>query len=292
MVYGFLNIKKQKWKTSYDVIRDLKYITKIKKFGHTGTLDPLAEGVLVVAVNEATKMIEFMQDDYKEYTAGIILGKNSDTFDAQGEIEEISDRKPEKNEISEALKKFTGEIDQIPPKFSAVKVKGKRAYELARKGKEFELKSRKVHIESIKPVGYDYPKIKIDVVCSSGTYIRSLARDIGEELKTGAYLNELLRTRVGDFLLKNSIEVLDVSKKGIENCIIPLEKLSYNMPVIEINENDLKKLNYGQTIQRDDLEEDSEYFTAYFDKKLIGVLEIIKREPKTLLKYKKKLNVI
>jgi tRNA pseudouridine55 synthase len=292
MVHGFLNIRKQKWKSSYDVIRDLKYITEIKKFGHTGTLDPLAEGVLVVAVNEATKMIEFMEDDYKEYSAEIILGKQSDTFDATGEISNFSDRQPERSLVAKTLKKFIGTTDQVPPKFSAVKVKGKRAYELARKGKEFELKSKKVHIKSINIIKYDYPVLRIDVVCGSGTYIRSLADDIGAELNTGAYLNTLLRTRVGEFLLKDSIEVLDVSKKGIGECIIHLNNVSYGMPEITINEDELKELNYGRTISRDDINADNKYFAAYFDKRLAGVLEIVEKKPEITLKYKKKLNVI
>lgn len=301
MMYGFLNINKPKGKTSYDVIREIKRITKIRKIGHTGTLDPIAQGVLVIAINQATKMIEFINNDDKKYIAKIILGKSSDTYDAQGEINNVSSKKPENDEVITTIKKFIGEINQTPPKFSAIKVEGKRAYDLARRGEEFELKSRKTQIYSIKIVSYNYPVLEIEVDCASGTYIRSLADDIGKELLTGAYIDELLRTRAGEFLLEDSIEVSDILKNGIENCIIPIEKLSYNMPIVFVDDNELQKLDYGQIIEKENVKvseergydtQNSHLFAAYFDNKLVGVLEKINEKPKLLLKYKKKLNVI
>lgn len=292
MVHGFLNVNKQKQKTSYDIIRELKNISGMKKLGHAGTLDPLAEGVLVVALNEATKMIEFMKNDDKEYIAEIILGKKSSTYDAQGDIEIVSDDVPDKDKIIFVLKKFVGEIDQIPPKFSAVKIKGRRAYSLARKGEQFELKSRKVFIKSIDLIDYDYPLLKINIICGSGTYIRSLADDIGKELAVGAYVQTLLRTRAGDFSIENSLKVSDIFKKGLKNCIIPIEKLSYNMSEVEIDSNELKALDHGRFINRKDIDSGSKLFTARFENKIVGVLEKVGGGAENLLKYKRKLNVI
>ena len=290
MVYGFLNINKPKWKTSFDVIRDLRYITKLNKMGHTGTLDPLAEGVLVIGIGEATKLIEFLMKNDKEYSAEIKLGFVSDTFDAQGEIKELGSQKPSTTEIEKTIKKYIGDIDQVPPAFSAIKVNGKRAYQLARKGKEVKLKSRKVHISDLKIISYEYPLLKIDVTCGSGTYIRSLANDIGKDLKVGGYLNDLLRTRVGKFKLDEALTLEEVSKKGIEKCIIPIEKVFEEVHKIEINSEEFENLGNGQTIKRDDLPENIAIFAAFFNNKLVGMLEKFQGS-EDILKYKKKLNV-
>jgi len=282
MLYGFLNIYKEKSMTSFDVIRKLRKILNIKKIGHTGTLDPLAEGVLIVAVGEATKLIEFMMKADKDYSAEIILGKKSDTYDAEGEIEDVSSQEPNFDEVQEVVAGFTGEIEQIPPKYSALKINGKKAYEMARNGEEFEMKSRKVTIKNIAIINYKYPKLEIDVSCSSGTYIRSLAHDIGEKLKTGAYLNALKRTRVENFILKDSIKL---DKVG-ENDLIPLEAVSLSYKSIEVTEGELKKLDLGQFIERKDIKD--EIVCAFLNNKLVGIIEKTKHG---LYKYKKKLNI-
>lgn len=290
MIYGFLNINKPKWKTSFDVIRDLRYITKINKMGHTGTLDPLAEGVLVIAIEEATKLIEFLMKNDKEYSAELILGSVSDTYDAQGQIEESGSRKPTLKEITKVLEKFKGDIDQVPPAFSAIRVGGKRAYQLAREGKEVKLKSRKVHVSDLKLISYKYPSLKIDVTCSSGTYIRSLANDIGKELKVGAYLNDLIRIRVGKFNLENSLLLEDIAKKGINECIIPVEEVFNDVFKIDINKEEFDALGFGQPIKREEIPENIEIFAAFFNNKLVGMLERF-RDQVGLLKYKRKLNI-
>ncbi|MFC1810258.1 tRNA pseudouridine(55) synthase TruB [Patescibacteria group bacterium] len=282
MLYGFLNIYKEKGKTSFDVIRELRKKLNIKKIGHTGTLDPLAEGVLIVAVGQATKLIEFMMKDEKDYSAEIILGKNSDTYDAEGKIEDVGNQKPDFDKVQEVVGTFIGEIEQIPPKYSALKINGKKAYEMARNGEEFEMKSRKVTIKNIAIIDYKYPFLEIDVSCSSGTYIRSLANDIGKKLETGAYLNALKRTRVGNFIIKNSINL----KEFKESDIIPVEAVSLNYECIEIDENDLKKLNLGQFIEKNEIKD--QIVCAFYNNKLIGIIE---RTKNGLYKYKKKLNI-
>ena len=282
MLYGFLNIYKEKGMTSFDVIRELRKKFNIKKIGHTGTLDPLAEGVLIVAVGEATKLIEFMMNDEKDYSARIVLGKKSDTFDAEGKIEDVSTQKPTFDEIQEVVESFIGEIEQIPPKYSALKIQGKKAYEMARNGEEFEMKSRKILIKNIAIISYTYPELEFDVSCGSGTYIRSLANDIGEKLQTGAYLKNLKRTKVGNFIVKDSIKLDDVSEKDL----IPLEAVTLKYKCIEISESELEKLNLGQFIKRDDAQHD--IVCAFYNNKLVGIIEKTKNG---MYKYKKKLNI-
>lgn len=208
------SIYKPKGPTSHDIIDQLRKITGIKKIGHAGTLDPLASGILVVGVGrEGTKQLGKLVKSEKEYLATIKLGTTSTTDDEEGakhvtyNTQHIAQEK-----IKKILKQFTGKIKQTPPIYSAIKINGKSAYKYARAGKEIKLKSRIVEIKSIEISSYQWPYLKIKVVCGSGVYIRSLARDIGEKLKTGAYLADLIRTRVGKFNLQNSYSLQDFNK--------------------------------------------------------------------------------
>lgn len=211
----YMLINKPEGWTSFDVVAKVRSVlSKAKgekvKVGHAGTLDPFATGLLIILVGDATKnQDKFMKLD-KEYEATIKVGFNSTTGDPEGQIEAISDRQPEISEIKKALEKFTGEIKQTPPKYSAVKIRGKRAYELARAGKEFELKARKVTIHKIEVLKYDYPYLKVKISCSSGTYVRTLAEDIGKNLGTGAYLTKLHRTKIGNFDIEDAIKIEDI----------------------------------------------------------------------------------
>lgn len=288
MKYGFLNIYKPKGITSFDVIFKLRKILQIKKIGHTGTLDPMAEGVLIIALSEATKIIEFMMQHEKAYSAEVTLGSESTTYDAEGELKKVSSQNPDFDEVQDVLLSFEGEIDQTPPIYSALKIDGKRAYELARAGKEVKMKSRKVTIQDIVLIDYKYPNLTMDVECSSGTYIRSLAHDIGQKLGTGAYLSKLLRTKVGHFLVEDSIKLEDLEKDGLDKYLIPIEALSLNFPSVEISRDELNKLNLGQFIEREDIDEG--VVCAFHDKKLVGILEKVKDTDKPLFKYKKKIN--
>lgn len=211
---GFFPIYKEKGMTSHDVVNCLRKITGIRKIGHAGTLDPLAEGVLVVAVgSENTKKINIFVSKEKEYIGTINLGSKSLTGDLEGPIYEVSNKKPTKKEVIEKINLFKGRISQKPHKYSAVKINGKKAYSLARKNKSFETKSRIVEIKEIELIEYNYPLIIFRTVVGPGTYIRSLAEDIGEKLETGAYLKNLERTRVGCFTKKESLTINEFKEK-------------------------------------------------------------------------------
>lgn len=209
MEKGIYNIYKPKGPTSYDIIRQVKRLTSEKRIGHGGTLDPLASGVLVVAIGrEFTKQLDQVVLGEKEYIASIKLGETSTTLDEEGEKTRFDFAKTPTNEdINQALKKFIGEINQTPPAYSALKINGQPAYKLARAGRDVELKSRKIKIKDIELLEYSFPILKINVTCSSGTYIRTLAQDIGLELKTGGYLTDLVRTRIANFNIKDSINL-------------------------------------------------------------------------------------
>lgn len=203
--------------TSFDVVAKIRSIYseregKKVKVGHAGTLDPFATGLLIILVGEATKkQINFMKLD-KEYLATLKLGYVSTSGDPEGEIKKKEGGKEiTKEEIEKVLPSFTGEITQTPPAFSAIKINGKRAYELARKGKKVKLKPRKVKIDTIEITDYSWPVLKLKVACSSGTYIRSLAGDIGKKLGCGAYLTGLTRTKIGEYSLDNAQKITDLS---------------------------------------------------------------------------------
>lgn len=222
---GFLLIDKPAGWTSFDVVAKIRGAIKKEtghkiKVGHTGTLDPFATGLLIIVVGSYCKRAgEFSKLD-KTYEAELTLGATSTTGDVEGEIEKSEEFRVESEElnldrINKVLESFVGEIEQIPHKFSAIKVDGQRAYKLARAGKEVKLEARKVRVESLELREYAYPKLKIVAEVSSGTYIRSLAEDIGQKLGTGAYLSTLRRTKVGDFQIENARTIDDIIKYDI-----------------------------------------------------------------------------
>lgn len=189
--------------TSFDVIRELRRELGVRKMGHAGTLDPIATGALIVAVGEQTKELTKLFGLEKEYEVEIEFGKTSDTQDADGKVEEVkfSREPPTREEVERELQNFLGKISQMPPQFSAKKIKGTPAYKLARKGKIVELKAITKEIKKIEILGYEWPILKIRVVCESGTYMRTLAHDLGQKLGVGALMKGLRRTRIGDFRL-------------------------------------------------------------------------------------------
>lgn len=209
-----IGVIKPKGPTSNRVLTQIKKISGIKKIGHAGTLDPLASGVLVVAISrQSTKKIAEEVKKEKEYIADVTLGMESTTDDEQGEknIWEV-ETPPTKDEVELALKKFIGDITQLPPIYSAIKVNGKEAYKYAHKGETVEMTPRPAFIKEIELLEYSYPHLKIRVVTGKGVYIRTLSKDIGIALKTGAYMSDLVRTRVGEFTLENSYKIEDLAK--------------------------------------------------------------------------------
>ncbi len=209
-----LLIDKPKGWTSFDVVAKVRGILHEKKVGHGGTLDPNATGLLIVGTGADTKKLgEITKNQNKTYEAEIILGENRDTEDVEGKTtSKNEDIIPTTDQVSEIIKTFVGEIDQIPPAYSAIKIKGKKSYDQARKGISVKLEPRKINIYSIDLVSYEYPVLKIICEVSSGTYIRSLARDIGGKLGTGAYLNELRRTRVGEYQVQKAINLSELHR--------------------------------------------------------------------------------
>lgn len=211
---GILNIYKEKGYTSHDVVAKLRGILKTKKIGHTGTLDPDAQGVLPVCVGRATKLCDMLTDKDKAYETVMLLGKTTDTQDITGSVlseselgEDITAEK-----VTEVINSFVGEYMQVPPMYSALKVNGKKLYELARSGIEVERKARKVYIHSIEIKDISLPRVTMTVNCSKGTYIRTLCHDIGETLGTGGCMEELLRIKSGQFEINDSIKIDDVKK--------------------------------------------------------------------------------
>ncbi|MFH1745265.1 MAG: tRNA pseudouridine(55) synthase TruB [bacterium] len=214
-MFGFIFINKPLKMTSHDVVDRLRKITKIKKIGHAGTLDPLARGVLIVAIGrEATRDINKFVKMNKEYEADLHLGENTDTYDSEGDVVSSCTIMPSEEDVKKTLKKFVGEQKQLPPMFSAKKVNGQRLYKLARAGVEVERVSSNIKIHNIDFLSYDWPILKIQVKCSSGTYIRSLAFDIGQRLGCGAHLAGLVRTKVGEISLSDCVELGKLDEKN------------------------------------------------------------------------------
>lgn len=246
-LFGFLNIYKPVGMTSHDVVSVLRRVTKIKQIGHTGTLDPFAEGVLPICIGKATRLIEYLQDD-KEYLATVQFGAATNTFDLDGEKVFTSDKKVSRYDIKEGLKSFEGEILQLPPIFSAIKVKGKKLYEYARKGEEVEIQPRKVVIENIELKNFDeeLQQAQILLKCSKGTYIRSIANDLGKNLGCGGYLIKLIRTQAGKFRVENSVQLDRIDVES--NLINPFDIL--NLPKIAVDNDDLARIKNGMPIYK------------------------------------------
>ncbi len=210
MIHGIINVYKEKGYTSHDVVARLRGILGQKRIGHTGTLDPDAEGVLPVCLGKATKVCELLADWDKTYRAILLLGQVTDTQDVSGEILETREVTASIKEVYEAIQSFKGEYAQVPPMYSALKVNGKKLYELAREGKTVERKARKVQIHEIKIHEIVLPRISMTVNCSKGTYIRTLCHDIGQKVGCGGCMEQLLRTQVGMFRVEESLRLDEI----------------------------------------------------------------------------------
>lgn len=230
MIHGVLNINKEKRFTSHDVVAKLRGIVGQKKIGHTGTLDPDATGVLPVCLGKATKLCDMLTDKSKTYETVMLLGKTTDTQDISGEIlSEGSVEDIEKDAVIKCIGEFVGDYMQVPPMYSALKVNGKKLYELARQGIEVERKARPVVIHDIKILDVDLPRVRMEVFCSKGTYIRTLCHDIGQKLGCGACMEELIRTKVSRFELADSFtlqQVADMKEAGrLDEILVPIDAM-------------------------------------------------------------------
>lgn len=248
--FGFINIYKPKGLTSHDVVAKLRRVTKVKQIGHTGTLDPFATGVLPVCIGKATRLIEYLEDD-KEYLATVQFGKNTDSYDIDGEVTATFDKRVNQDEVEDVLGNFRGEIMQLPPIYSAVKVNGKKLYEYARKGEEVEIEPRKVFISKLELLDFDVEtqSAKLLVACSKGTYIRSIAYDVGRMLGCGGYLTALERTKAGKFKLETAVRLEDLSELSVvvNHLINPVDVL--NLPVFELDETQKNLVSHGMSIE-------------------------------------------
>jgi tRNA pseudouridine55 synthase len=212
-----LNFNKPKNITSHDAVLIVKKLLGCKKAGHAGTLDPIAEGVLIICLDKATKITRYISELEKEYVFRMGLGKRTDTFDVTGKIvDEVKEFYVDEDRIKKVLRNYIGVIEQVPPMYSAIKVKGKPLYKLARKGVEVERPKRKVEIYSIDLLRFELPYLDLKVVCSKGTYVRVLCDDIGKELGTFGYMASLIRTRVGYFKIEDSITINDLKSSDIK----------------------------------------------------------------------------
>ena len=250
-MFGFLNINKPSGITSHKVISILRKITGIKQIGHAGTLDPLASGVLPVAIGKASKLIDYLPSD-KSYRVGMYLGMTSDSFDTEGVITKNDCEKVTIEQVESALPKFRGEIKQVPPAFSAVHYNGKRLYELARSGKMPEdIPARDIIIYKNELVDFDYENqiLRLNISCSKGTYIRTIVNDLGEMLGCGAVMFELTRTEAASMKLENALDLKETLQKDeiIENLVKPQNVLPLTQ--IEISPDDFKKVLNGNKFE-------------------------------------------
>jgi tRNA pseudouridine55 synthase len=253
VIDGIFNIDKPRGLTSHDVVARVRRISGQRKAGHAGTLDPLATGVLPVVLGKATRLVEYLADADKAYRATLVLGATTDTYDREGAMTPVADAvMPSREEIEEALERFRGEIEQLPPMHSAIKIGGKKLYELARAGEEVVRKARRVTIHRLDLEAYRPPVLSIFVECSKGTYIRSLAHDLGGVLGAGAYLDALVRTRHGPFTLEGAttLEGLEeVFREGTwEESLYPPEHILQGWKSYTTDEDEALAVSQGKSL--------------------------------------------
>ena len=272
-VHGLLVIDKPGGMTSRAAVNRVQgWFPRGTRIGHAGTLDPLATGVLVVCLGQATRLTEYVQRMEKTYRAGLLLGARSDTDDVEGQVIPLSvGSPPAPDDVVHKLQTFVGEIAQVPPAYSAAKITGRRAYDLARQGKAIDLQPRTVHIHAINLLAYDYPHLEIDVRCGKGTYIRSLARDLGERLGCGALIESLRRTRIGPFFVENAISV-DLPGETARSQLLPISLAVADLPHVVLELPQIERLGHGQHVPLQKLAFESQE-VAVFDPSnvLIGV---------------------
>lgn len=251
--FGILVVDKPVGPTSHQVVNVVRRGTGIRKVGHAGTLDPRASGVLVLCLGAATRLSEYLSTSTKRYHAVIRFGASTQTYDAEGPVTQETGSTPKRKEIEEALTEFEGEISQTPPPYSAIKVRGKRAYQLAREGNPPDLEPRKVTIYDLKFMSYKSPDLAIEIECSAGTYIRSIAHDLGERLSTGAHLAALKRLKAGPFTIEDAIPLPKLEVGFLvdkwEKYVTPAADALPEFPIVEIDAKSLEHIRHGQRIQ-------------------------------------------
>ena len=255
MIDGFLVIDKPEGLTSHDVVQRVRRIANQRRVGHLGTLDPLATGVLPIALGEATKLSQLLTHGAKSYRGKVELGVETTTYDREGEVTARVDGPwPTRAELEKALSAFAGEIEQVPPPYSAVKQGGQAAYRRARRGEEVKLEPRRVSISRIELTSYEPPLVSLEVDCSAGTYLRSMAHDLGAALRTGAHLHELCRTRSGPFQLSQAISLDALEALGARGAdrVIPMLAAT-GLPTLEIDARVARRVRNGVQLGRQEI---------------------------------------
>lgn len=246
---GVINLNKPSGITSRQAVDVVKRLVRPAKTGHAGTLDPLASGVLIVCVGAATRLIEYVQRMPKRYIGTFLLGRSSPTEDIEGEVAELAGApQPGPDEIIAAAGRLTGEIMQRPPAYSALKVAGRRAYDLARAGHEVDLQPRPITIHRIEVLRYEYPELVLDIECGSGTYVRSLGRDLAESLGTCAVMSALVRTAIGGFRLEEACRPDDLARGGVECWLLSEATALASLPRVELTEEETRRIMNGLAI--------------------------------------------
>ena len=285
-MFGVLNLKKPTDVTSRDVVNIAQRIVKPVKVGHAGTLDPMATGVLLVCLGGATRLISLLQKSTKAYVAEFTLGLRSDTDDSTGEVEAVAvTSPPDEHAVKSALATFVGCIDQVPPAFSAVKVAGQRAYSKARRGEDVVLTPKKVMVHSIDIIRFDWPKLTLQVKCGSGTYIRSIARDLGERLGCGGLMSALERTRIGSFHVNDGIDAKLLTTDNIAESVHDPIQIVSGCSQYRCTADDVEQLKSGRrvTVQADrlftsdDQTDEMTALTCLHGKQLLAMAEQLER---------------
>ncbi len=264
---GILLVNKRQGWTSFDAVNFCKRVFNTREVGHLGTLDPMATGVLAVTVGSANKLFDMFLNKSKTYVAEFTFGYCTDTLDAEGKIEDKCDIIPTLEQIEGILPEFIGEIEQIPPKYSAKKINGKKAYDLARNGQEFELRPSKVTINNLKVLDYNNGILKLEIECGAGTYIRSFGRDIALKLNTLATMTSLVRTRLGRWDIEDCIDIKDNTNESIQSKLLPIDSVFNNLTTLDDVQIVGRLLN-GQTVITDVKDGD---YRLYKDSEFVAI---------------------
>ena len=263
MIEGILNIDKPLELTSHDVVSRVRRLADTRRVGHAGTLDPLATGVLVLALGRATRLLEYIVGQPKVYKAQVRLGQISNTYDGEGELVDSGAVEVSVGQVEATLDHFRGQIRQVPPMFSAIKIRGKPLYELARRGMEVEREPRQVTIYELEVLQFEPPVLTLHVKCSAGAYIRSLAHDLGQELGSGAYLSGLRRMAVGSFSIEDAVPLPALASGALPQNLQKLDSAVRHLPELNLTQQAAAKLSNGQFLEWQSGDPDSKLVRAY-----------------------------
>lgn len=248
-VDGLLNVAKPAGMTSRRVVDRVLSLVAPAKVGHAGTLDPMATGVLVICIGAATRLISFVQEQRKTYRAEFLLGRRSDTDDVTGQVEEVPGTTAlPRATVEQALRRFVGRISQVPPQFSAVHVEGKRAHQLARRGKEVDIAPRDVDVYRIDVIDFEWPRLIVEIECGSGTYVRSIGRDLGNALGCGGVMSALERTAIGSFQVSDALEFEALTRESIASGLRPIGDAIPGLPHVMVTDEDIVQMRMGQRV--------------------------------------------